>query len=153
MRRLDRIAVVAFGVLLLTSACTDEWTSPTGTSGGRDSEVPPAGAYGSGARPAPDDDHDGMCDGDELYAGCDPSDNSSVLAVDGMRVFSGLPDDEDTVVLTWPSASNKTYGIYRSSSLIQGFTRTTSGIPATPPLNTHTDHPPASLIYYRIEVE
>lgn len=42
------------------------------------------------------------------------------------------------VILRWASESNRVYGIERSTNLVEGFAPLTTGILATPPLNTYT---------------
>ena len=46
---------------------------------------------------------------------------------------------EGEIVLRWPSASGKTYAVYVSPNLLEGFTLNTGSIPSTPPENVFSD--------------
>jgi subtilisin family serine protease len=61
-------------------------------------------------------------------------------------------DQGNDFVLSWSSVSNATYTVQYSTNLAQGFTLTaTSGVPATPPVNTFVDDKGTdSARFYRI---
>ncbi|HBA84002.1 MAG TPA: hypothetical protein DCZ95_07915 [Verrucomicrobia bacterium] len=99
-----------------------------------------------------DSDADQMSDWKEIMAGTNPFNPNDYLAVDepGPTAAAGK------VVVQWNSASNRTYRLWRTQNLLEGFpTIKSSGIPATPPMNTYTDAT-ATLsgpYIYRIELE
>jgi hypothetical protein len=96
-----------------------------------------------------DADHDGLLNWQEWEAGTDPTNQRSVLLVTTLfSTASGF-------VLQWPSVSNRMYGIGRATSLFPtGFEGIASNLPATPPVNVHTDQVQGiNKAYYRITVE
>ena len=95
-----------------------------------------------------DSDGDGVSDRRELHAGTDPDSASSWFGV-------GTPDkaSPSKVVITWPSATNRQYSVYRSDELGHGFERIQSHVLAAPPMNTYTDAFSSIRLFYRIEVE
>ncbi|MBN1268503.1 MAG: hypothetical protein JXB04_02865 [Kiritimatiellae bacterium] len=101
---------------------------------------------------AGDADGDGMLDGDELYAGSDPGDGDSVFALGEPSAVAESSGDAN-VVIRWPSHANRRYGVFRSPSLMEGFSRIADGIEATPPENTFTDSVRGAVMFYRIDVE
>ncbi|NCC50959.1 MAG: hypothetical protein EOM20_07045 [Spartobacteria bacterium] len=99
-----------------------------------------------------DTDGDGMSDADELFAGTDPEDKDSLLDLSGLDWSWDMYGNH--LVIQWPSATNRTYGLYRGMDDPAHLTRYISGLPATPPLNTITDNPPDAVrIFYRVDVE
>jgi len=96
-----------------------------------------------------DSDGDGMSDAAELYAGVDPTNRLSGFDIKGQGIQAGGPK----IAISWPSLSGRSYSLYRGTNLNERFTRVVSGLGATPPMNTYTDATPASISYYRIEVE
>jgi len=100
-----------------------------------------------------DADQDGASDGDELFAGSDPSDAASRFEVGGGAGEASAVWGEDGVTIRWPSVAGKIYSVHRATSLIEGFTKIAGGIAATPPVNEFKDRPDAPVVYYRIEVE
>jgi len=82
-----------------------------------------------------DHDHDGMTDADEIEAGTDPTDPSSVFAVLGVDDPTGSGE----IAIRWSSVHGKFYDVFRSLDLMSGFSSVTSGIPATAPENVYTD--------------
>ncbi len=97
-----------------------------------------------------DTDSDGMSDGKELYAGCDPDDAESVFATDAGRA-NGQP--AGNIDIHWPSAEGRYYSVYRSTDLMGDSTLLQSHIEATPPENTYSDVLPSETTFYRVEVE
>ena len=96
-----------------------------------------------------DSDGDGMSDAAELYAGVDPTNRLSGFDIQGQGIQAGGPK----IAISWPSLSGRSYSLYRGTNLNERFTRVVSGLGATPPMNTYTDATPASISYYRVEVE
>ncbi len=97
----------------------------------------------------PDSDNDGANDGDELYAGTIPTNAASVFTITDVSTVSS------NVVLTWSSASNRTYALWASSNLVSNvWSFIEGGITSTPPDNVHTVVPAAvESEFYLIEVE
>jgi len=84
------------------------------------------------AAPAADPDADGLDNQDEFITGTDPTNRRSVLGIDTVTVTP-----TNTLVLTWPSVSGRTYAIGRATNLLTGsFLPVASNIPATPPVNS-----------------
>jgi uncharacterized repeat protein (TIGR01451 family) len=95
-----------------------------------------------------DEDGDGALAWEEFDANTDPTNNLSVLVITGLsETLDGLP------VLTWKSASNRTYGVQYTTNLPAGFIGLTNGLPTTPPLNTHTSPVSGPRIMFRVIVE
>jgi hypothetical protein len=97
-----------------------------------------------------DSDRDGVPAWQEQIAGTDPTNHASFLAI------TNLPrPDNSSFVIAWPSASNRIYGVDRATNLVSpGFESIASNIPASPPMNVHTDMLPGiDQIFYRITVE
>jgi hypothetical protein len=82
-----------------------------------------------------DCDSDGASDSDEITAGTDPTESSSVFEVMGV----GQPLGSGDIEIKWSSVDGKYYDIYHSLDLLSGFDLLTSGIPATAPENVYTD--------------
>ncbi|MBN1268596.1 MAG: hypothetical protein JXB04_03335 [Kiritimatiellae bacterium] len=96
-----------------------------------------------------DSDFDGMSDGDELYVGTDPLDDESVFTVSAEDAAQG----GQGLIITWSSLPGVTYRIDRATNIMTGLSLYTSGIPATPPMNTYTDQVPDEQVFYRIGAE
>ena len=96
-----------------------------------------------------DTDGDGAIDGDEVTAGMDPDDDSSLFAL------SGMASTGTQVVIEWYSASNRTYAVWSSSNLLSNAWSLIEGsIISTPPINACTVTPvTVEGEFYRIEVE
>lgn len=111
-----------------------------------------AGPDDTGTDPlSADSDADRVRDGDELTAGTDPTDGESFL---GMVLPS--MQDASGFVISWWSATGKSYRLERSSNLVSGFDYLVqTNILATPILNTVTDTTAAGSgpFYYRAGVE
>lgn len=98
-----------------------------------------------------DDDGDGVPNWQEAIAGTDPKNAQSFLRVT-RAAYTGL---DHSFLLEWPSATNRTYRVLRSTSLQTAFQTVATNLPATPPLNSYRDLAPGpnSEVYYRLEVE
>jgi len=95
-----------------------------------------AWGYGETDARAADTDGDGMPDGAEPIAGTDPLDGDSFL---GFTSFLHSRTGGASVV-QWKSVSGKTYGVWRSSNLVAGFTHAVAtNVAGTAPLNVVTD--------------
>ena len=96
-----------------------------------------------------DPDGDGLLTWEEYVAGTDAEDASSVFVFDG-HAF----EMAEGFVLQWSSISNRSYDIYSSTNLIDGFVFVTNVL-STPPVNTFVDdrHTNESAVFYRISVE
>jgi hypothetical protein len=96
-----------------------------------------------------DTDNDGADDGDEAYAGTILTDSTSLF------IITDVSSASSNVVLTWSSASNRTYALWGSSNLVSNVWQfIEGGILATPPDNVHTVMPGAlENEFYLIEVE
>ncbi len=107
--------------------------------------------YGSvtGAIAGADSDGDGADSLGEFVAGTDPFDSLSVFEVMDSVVSAGDPE------VSWSSVSGKSYTIWRSTNLVEGFTAIATDVAATPPVNTYTDAGASSLgaVFYSIGVQ
>lgn len=98
-----------------------------------------------------DSDDDGMNDGDEIAAGTDPTNASSVFAI--AKVAQPEPTRAE---VRWYSVTNRLYSIHRATNLmVGGFTAVTNSIPATPPVNVYTDTVTGlgNTLFYRITTQ
>ena len=105
----------------------------------------------TGLSAAGDLDGDGFPNLSEIRADTSPVDGASLLAL-----VSVVAADATRPVVAWQSSLNKSYTIRRSTNLLDdAFSAVVAGgIPATPPLNVHTDTlPVAANTYYLISVE
>ena len=94
-----------------------------------------------------DYDHDGQSDYAEYISGTDPKNASSYLLVQTQPGATGF-------LISWPSKTNRTYTLERSTNLLSGFTVLQSAIAATPPMNITRDlsSTNAQTCYYRIKL-
>ena len=94
-----------------------------------------------------DYDHDGQSDFAEYISGTDPKNASSYLLVQTQPGTTGF-------LISWPSKTNRTYTLERSTNLLAGFTVFQTAIAATPPMNTalDTSATTAQVCYYRIKL-
>ncbi len=94
-----------------------------------------------------DYDHDGQSDYAEFISGTDPKNASSYLLVQTQPGATGF-------LISWPSKTNRTYTLERSTNLLSGFTAMQSSIAATPPMNSTRDASStnAQTCYYRIKL-
>ena len=94
-----------------------------------------------------DYDADGFDNWSEFIAGTDPANKNSRFSLESAKVAG-----EERIVLSWPSCSGRFYRILGTANpLLTGFNVVENNIPSTPPVNSYTSTPPASLFYYRIE--
>lgn len=97
-----------------------------------------------------DDDSDGLSNADEEVAGTQPTNESSAL------IQYAPTADTEALVLSWQSASGRTYAIHSTALLTNGFTNIVfSHIPADVPLNIATVNVSdlLGLSFYRVALE
>lgn len=96
-----------------------------------------------------DDDGDGQDNYREWRSRTNPRDARSVFKVSGVGFQVSGP------VVRWSSESNLTYRVERTTNLMTSFSNLRTNIPATPPLNVHTDETVSGRgpWLYRVEVE
>lgn len=96
-----------------------------------------------------DHDADGMLTWEEWVAGTSPTNLEDVLLLDFATEIG------TATTLVWPSVSNRTYKVWRSVNLQEGFWQVSGSIPATPPANTYRERtaPMGLPTFYRISVE
>jgi hypothetical protein len=102
-----------------------------------------------------DSDGDGMCDWAEIVAGTSPSDSQSCFKL-SFPATGPRPPTGNGLILQWPSASNRFYYVDRSTNLTVGFNQSVAtNLPATPPMNTHTDTTANAGVpyFYKVRVE
>jgi hypothetical protein len=88
-----------------------------------------------------------MSDADEQTAGTDPRNVAS-------RFDAAIRSNGGGVLLSWPSAEGRDYGIDSSANLEPGsWLAAQSGIFATPPTNSFTMPSPGDRAFYRVEIE
>ncbi len=104
------------------------------------------------ANESTDSDGDGFIDLHEFLAGTIPTNASSLLRLTDVTIATPAASN---VVIAWTSESNKSYRIFYSSNLIDGFAGWMSNILATPPQNMVTNDNAGSRGsgYYRVELE
>ncbi len=103
---------------------------------------------GTNAPPLGDEDGDGFLNIYEHDAGTDPTNAASLLIATGAS-----PGDGGGMVMEWQSVAGKQYAIRRWRDLAAGGSVVVSNIPATPPLNRHTNAPNGPRGYYRVELD
>lgn len=97
----------------------------------------------------PDIDGDGMLNWQEIIAGTDPSNALSVFKIAGDSWSTG-----SGFLLAWPSATGRTYTIYRATNLLDGVWNLLATRAATAPSNSYTDTGAVNHVsaFYRITV-
>jgi hypothetical protein len=98
-----------------------------------------------------DPDHDGLLNWMERVAGTNPTNALSRLA---LSAPTNNPLSAGQFVVCWQSVSGRTYAVMMATNLMAGFNNLATNIPATPPMNVHTDtvdNVPAR--FYRVKVE
>lgn len=97
-----------------------------------------------------DFDGDGFSDLNEYLAGTQPTNTASLLRIENIS----YPSATD-LVITWQSASNRTYDVLAASgSLASPFLPVATNLPATPPLNTlHLVPPTLTPAYFRVRTK
>ncbi len=92
-----------------------------------------------GVDPDADADGDGLCNGGECVAGTDPTDRASTFnireLVSGGDAGQPAPNE---LTLRWPSLEGRVYDVLWSPTLGGTFSVIATGLPATPPSNSHT---------------
>ncbi len=99
---------------------------------------------------AADHDGDGMNNWEEWYAGTHPTNGNSYFEIMDFEQDASAAG----MVLSWPSTTGRTYRLYYSSNLIEGFELLQGAVPATPMLNVFTDtvHDADQSVIYRLEI-
>jgi len=100
-----------------------------------------------------DSDGDGMSNYAEYRAGTDPTNEASLFLVSALPVHTD--QDLSGVTVEWDSIRYRSYALWKSTNLVEGFSLEQSGILTTPPHNTYSD-PVAGgdgALFYRVEVE
>jgi hypothetical protein len=101
-----------------------------------------------------DSDGDGMSDWEEILAGSSPS-NSGSLFVLSMPDSPVDPSGQGRIIRWW-STNDHVYHVDRSTNVLGGGIDTiASNLPASPPVNTHTDESTAvgGTYFYRVRSE
>jgi PKD repeat protein len=102
-----------------------------------------------------DSDGDRQTDRDECTAGTDPLDPDSFLGLFAPAI--GWSGTNPLLVVSWRSVDGKSYGLDRSTNLLNdAFGHTVrSNIVGIAPINTETDAPPVSVnpVFYRVRLE
>ena len=98
--------------------------------------------------PLADWDQDGFPNVHEHDAGTDPTNAASLLIATDAAVDAG-----GGVVMEWQSVSGKYYAIRRWMNLASTGEVVTGGIPASPPVNRHTNDTSGPRGYYRVELD
>jgi len=97
-----------------------------------------------------DPDGDGLSNLEELKAGTNPNDPQSQFAF--IKVES---HPQGGAVIEWSSASGRSYTLLRSQTIIGGFAPISTGVTATPPVNSYRDTamPGSGPFFYLLRVE
>ncbi len=99
-----------------------------------------------------DTEGDGQRDGDEVVAGMDPNEPSSVF----VATVEGPLSTPEQCVISWSSASNRNYVLERGTNMLVGtYSVLESNIVSSPPENTYTDWISGEweTYYYRVKVQ
>lgn len=98
-----------------------------------------------------DSDEDGMSDWEEILAGSSPSNRGSVFILSLPE--APMPQSGHGRIISWWSTNNRVYSIERSTNIFQDFPDTVaSNLPASPPVNIHTDESTSAegTYFYRV---
>jgi hypothetical protein len=96
-----------------------------------------------------DADDDGMTAVEEFWAGTDPTNRASLL-----RLRMPQADVESFGIrVEWPSATGRQYHLLRATNLLAPYLPLATNMPATPPLNVHTDLQSIGSAFYLIQAE
>jgi hypothetical protein len=96
----------------------------------------------------PDTDDDGQTDGEEWFAGTDPTNDVSRFTLSVAEVLNG-----DSIRMAWPSLEHRTYTIERSLSLTPFQWSAIHTVAGTGNTLDHTDTPGTTNAVYRLTVE
>jgi hypothetical protein len=110
------------------------------------------GQAGDLSRADDDPDGDGMSNWKEWRAGTVPTNAASCLALYALTNNPVLPGE---FVVSWQSVTDRWYTVQAATNLLTGFNlNLRTNIPATPPVNVHTDNVNgAGQKFYRVKVE
>jgi uncharacterized repeat protein (TIGR02543 family) len=99
-----------------------------------------------------DPDHDGLNNEQEYWAGTIPTNAASCLVLYALTNNPAAPGE---YVVWWQSATGRLYTVQAASNLVVvGFTNIATHLPATPPVNVHTDNVSSvGCRFYRVQVE
>jgi hypothetical protein len=99
-----------------------------------------------------DPDHDGLNNEQEYWAGTSPTNAASCLALYSLTNNPVVPGE---YLVRWQSVSDRWYTVQAATNLLTGFNlNLRTNIPATPPVNVHTDNVGgAGQKFYRVKVE
>ena len=97
-----------------------------------------------------DSDGDGMNNYAEFRAGTDPTSSASRFVVE-IDILSPVP----WAVLRWNSGLRRTYSVFRSDSMEEGFSLQQTGLVGHPPVNVYEDATATNTAkrFYRVRVE
>jgi hypothetical protein len=99
--------------------------------------------------PNDDFDGDGLSNFQEYLAGTAPTDAASTFMASQQAPAAG----QNFAEIRWLSVAGKTYSIYQSTNLANGFSAVVTNIPATPPMNTYTNLLQDNNAFYILGVE
>ncbi len=99
-----------------------------------------------------DPDHDGLNNEQEHWAGTIPTNAASCLVLYALTNNPAAPGE---YVVRWQSATGRLYTVQAATNLlVVGFTNLATHLPATPPVNVHTDNVSSvGCRFYRVQVE
>jgi hypothetical protein len=99
-----------------------------------------------------DPDRDGLNNEQEFWAGTSPTNPASCLVIYALTNNPALPGE---FVVSWQSVTDRWYTVQAATNLLTGFNlNLRTNIPATPPVNVHTDNVSGvGQKFYRVKVE
>ncbi len=96
-----------------------------------------------------DPDGDGSSNYAEYLAGTDPTNKSSVFAINVPQITGG-----SNLLIRWSSVLNRFYTVQAATNLTGGWSTLSSNNAATPPVNTYTGSlGPTGAAFYRIRLD